>query len=240
MVVHERSYRGIHPFSFFHRLRLRRIVKATRSLSLPPDSAIADFGCSNGFFFAELLQAMPEAGSFNLFGFDHSAELLAAARSRNIDNAVFDYVDLNEPPGDRRSERQFDLVACFETLEHVGNVANAIESLLAACKPGGALLISAPNEVGLPGLLKYAARKVVRRRPYEGFFRGQQSEAWYVWALLTGRSITAFRDPAADGYGPHLGFDWRVVLDHLHRSQSCRVTRVDSLIFGYVIVARKA
>lgn len=118
-------------------------------------------------------------------------------------------------------------------------MANAIEKLLAACKPGGALLISAPNEVGLPGLLKYAARKVVRRRPYEGFFRGL-SEARYVWALLTGRSITAFRDPAADGYGPHLGFDWRVVLDHLNRSQSCRVARVDSLIFGYVIVARKA
>lgn len=237
-VVHERSYRGIHPFSFFHRIRMRRVLEATRSLALPPDGAIADFGCSNGFFFAELAQALPEARSLQLFGFDHSTDLLAAARSRNLDNAVFDFVDLNEPPPGGR-ERQFDLVTCFETLEHVGKVHNAIETLIAACKPGGALLISVPNEVGLPGLLKYAARKLLRRRPYEGFFRGS-SEAEYVWRLLTGRSITAFRDPAADGWGPHLGFDWRVVLNHLNQSSSCRVLRVDSLIFGYVLAARKA
>ena len=208
----------------------------TRSLSLPRTAAIADFGCSNGFFFAELLQALPEAGSLRLFGFDHSTDLLAAARSRNIGNAVFDYVDLNAPPRDR--ERLFDVVTCFETLEHVGNVHNAIDTLLAACKPGGALHISVPNEIGLPGLLKYAARKVLRRRPYEEFFSGQ-SEARYVWRLLTGQSILAFRDPAADGWGPHLGFDWRVVLNHLNESNSCRVVRVDSLIFGYILVARR-
>ena len=135
-------------------------------------------------FFAELVRALPEAGSMRLFGFDHSIELLAAARARNFDNAVFDYVDLNQPPGTR--ERLFDVVTCFETLEHVGNVPNAIETLLASCKPGGTLLISVPNELGLPGL-KYGARKVFRRRPYESFFR-QQSESRYVWRLLTGRS----------------------------------------------------
>ncbi len=123
-------------------------------------------------------------------------------------------------------------------MEHVGDVHNAIETLLASCKAGGALLISVPNELGLPGLLKYAARKVFRRRPYESFFRGQ-SEAGYVWRLLTGQSVSAFRDPAADGWGPHLGFDWRVVLDHLKRIDSCRVLRVDSLIFGYILVARR-
>ena len=235
--VHESSYKGIHPFSFFHRTRLRRVVETMRSLSLPARAAVADFGCSNAFFFSELLHALPEAGSMRLFGFDHSSELLAAARSRNLDNAVFDYVDLNEPP--RTREHLFDVVTCFETLEHVGNVPNAIETLLAACKPGGALLISVPNELGLPGLLKYSARKVFRRRPYESFFR-EQSESRYVWRLLTGQSISVFRDPDADGWGPHLGFDWRVVLDHLNQSPACRVLRVDSLVFGYIIVARRA
>ena len=208
-----------------------------RSLSLPARAAVADFGCSNAFFFAELLRALPEAGSMRLFGFDHSTELLASARARNIDNAVFDYVDLNEPP--RTRERLFDVVTCFETLEHVGNVPNAIETLLASCKAGGTLLISVPNELGLPGLLKYGARKVFRRRPYESFFR-EQSESRYVWRLLTGRSISVFRDPHADGWGPHLGFDWRVVLGHLNESPACRVLRVDSLVFGYILVARRA
>ena len=172
----------------------------------------------------------------NLFGFDHSTELLAAARSRNIRNAVFGYVDLNEPP--RARERLFDIVTCFETLEHVGKVHNAIETLLASCKPGGTLIISVPNEIGLPGLFKYVARKVVRRRPYDSFFR-ERSEADYVRDLLTGKSISVFRDPAADGWGQHLGFDWRVVLEHLNDSNSCRVLRVYSLIFGYILVARR-
>ena len=96
--VHESSYKGLHPFSFFHRARLRRVVETMRSLSLPARAAVADFGCSNAFFFAELLRALPEAGSMRLFGFDHSSELLAAAKARNYDNAVFDYVDLNAPP----------------------------------------------------------------------------------------------------------------------------------------------
>ena len=236
MFVHESSYKGLHPFSFFHRTRLRRVVETMRSLSLPASAAVADFGCSNAFFFAELLRALPEAGSMSLFGFDHSTALLAAARSRNINNAVFDYVNLNEPP--RTRERLFDVVTCFETLEHVGNIRNAIDTLLAACKDGGTLLISVPNELGLPGLLKYSARKVFRRRPYENFFR-EQSEPRYVWHLVTGQAISVFRDPEADGWGPHLGFDWRVVLDHLNESQACRVLRVDSFVFGYIFVARK-
>ena len=236
MFVHESSYKGLHPFSFFHRTRLRRVVETMRSLSLPARAAVADFGCSNAFFFAELLRALPEAGSMRLFGFDHSTELLAAARSRNIGNAVFNYVDLNEPP--RTRERLFDIVTCFETLEHVGNVRNAIETLLASCKAGGTLLISVPNELGLPGLLKYSARKVFRRKPYEDFFR-EQSEPRYVWHLLTGQSISVFRDPDADGWGPHLGFDWRVVLGHLNESNACRVLRVASLVFGYILVARR-
>ena len=236
MFVHESSYKGLHPFSFFHRTRLRRVVETMRSLSLPARAAVADFGCSNAFFFAELLRSLPEAGSMRLFGFDHSTELLAAARSRNIDNAVFDYVDLNEPP--RTRERLFDVVTCFETLEHVGNVRNAISTLLASCKAGGALLISVPNELGLPGLLKYSARKVFRRKPYEDFFR-EQSETRYLWHLLTGQSISVFRDPDADGWGPHLGFDWRLVLDHLNESNACRVLRVASLVFGYILFARR-
>ena len=84
----------------------------------------------------------------------------------------------------------------------------------------------------------YFARHVFRWRPYESFFR-EQSESRYVWRLLTGRSISVFRDPHADGWGPHLGFDWRVVLD-LNESPACRILRVDSLVFGYILVARRA
>ena len=143
------------------------------------------------------------------------------------------------PQQDRRhTTSRFDLVTCFETLEHVGHVHNAIETLLASCKAGGTLIISVPNEIGLPGLIKYASRKLFRKRPYKGFFR-ETSEARYVWSLLAGKSISEFRSPSAEGWGPHLGFDWRVVLDHLNTSNSCRVLSINSLIFGYILIVRK-
>lgn len=237
--MHEISYQGLNPFSVFHRTRMRRILKTMRTISLPAGGggvSIADFGCSNGFFFAELLRASPEYGSMKLFGFDHSTELLAAARLRNFDNAVFEYVDLNEPP--RAPKRRFDVVTCFETLEHVGQVRNAIDTLLASCKAGGTLLISVPNETGLPGLLKYVARKIFRGRPYDGFFR-DRSEARYIWHLISGQSISVFRDRVVDHWGAHLGFDWRTVLNHLHESKSCRVLREESLVFGRILVVRR-
>lgn len=172
----------------------------------------------------------------SLFGFDHSTELLAAARLRNLRNAIFEYVDLNEPP--LRTKHRFDIVTCFETLEHVGKLNNAIDTLLNSCKAGGTLIISVPNELGLPGLLKYLARKIFRRRPYDGFFH-EQSEVRYVWHLITGRSISLFRSRDTDHWGAHLGFDWRLVLNHLAESDSCRVLRVDNLIFGKILVVRR-
>ena len=235
-VVHERSYRGIHPFSFYHRARLRSVFRTMRSLAIPSGAALADYGCSNGFFLAELSQALPHAGTMSLYGFDHSADLLAAARSRKIENAEFDHVDLNGPP--RPGDRSFDVVTCFETLEHVGDIQNAIETLLASCKPGGVVIISVPNEIGLPGLFKYITRKLFRRRPYEGFFH-DQSEISYVLALLSGKPISVFRSQTTDGWGPHLGFDWRVVLNRLNESTSCNILRIDSLLFGYIIIARR-
>lgn len=172
-----------------------------------------------------------------LFGFDHSTELLSAARLRNLENAVFEYVDLNEPP--RVTRQRFDVVTCFETLEHVGNLHNAIDTLLNSCKAGGTLIISVPNELGMPGLLKYLARKIFRRRPYDGFFH-EQSEARYVLHLITGQSISLFRSRDTDHWGPHLGFDWRTVLNHLQESNSCRILRVDNLIFGKIFVVHRA
>ena len=236
MVVHEKSYKGMRLSSMIHRARLRRLLEVVRSLSIPAAAKIADFGCSNGFFFAELRSSIPEARSMHLFGFDHSRELLEAARSRELQNAAFDYVDLNAEPA--KSHPTFDVVTCFETLEHVGNIQNAIDRLLASCKRSGTIVISVPNEIGLPGLVKYVGRRVLRRKPYGSFF-DDQSELQYVWYLISGRPITTFRNSDARGWGPHLGFDWRVVENYLIGSDSCQIAMKHNLFFGLVFVVRK-
>ena len=236
MVIHEHSYKGMRLSSVIHRARLRNIIEVMRSLSLPPTATIADFGCSNGFFLSVLLDSIPEARSMELFGFDHSRELLVAAQSKDFPNAQFHYVDLNARPAEPHAT--FDVVTCFETLEHVGNMPNAMEKLLASCKTGGTIVISVPNEIGIPGLMKYVGRKVGRPKPYGAFFENQ-SELRYIWHLITGKSTATFRSTTAVSWGPHLGFDWRLVENYLSNSDSCEIVRRHNLVFGLIFVLRK-
>jgi SAM-dependent methyltransferase len=167
----------------------------------------ADFGCSNGFIIEEISRL--RTGAFDrIVGFDFDPPLIEQARARNIAGATFEMFNLNvvSPQAER-----FNLVTCFETLEHVGDMGSAVENLVAHLQPGGVLLIAVPIETGLPGSLKFFGRLAARRNPYEKFFAdGRRIE--YVLRLLTNRGLDGFRKPTSTGYGPHLGFDYRTLL----------------------------
>ncbi len=47
---------------------------------------------------------------------------------------------------DTRGEQQYDLITCFETLEHVNDHELVLRSLKNSLKPGGILLVSTPNK----------------------------------------------------------------------------------------------
>jgi len=64
------------------------------------------------------------------------------------------------------------------------------------------------------GLAKYLGRKLCRRRPYGSFF-DNQSGLEYAVRLVLYRDIEEFRHSRSDGWGPHLGFDWRLFRQRL-------------------------
>ncbi|HUR48285.1 MAG TPA: class I SAM-dependent methyltransferase [Acidimicrobiales bacterium] len=211
---HAQTYRGLGPAAIIHRRRLAAIERMLSRLVLDVAGEAADFGCSDGFVISVLQERSVLGQEWWVHGFDHSERLLNAARARSLPRTTFSRTNLNEPPPDDLP--RFDLVTCFETLEHVGDYHNALRHLAASCRPGGWLVISVPNEVGIPGLVKYAGRRILRRRAYGDFF-SSQSEASYLAALVTGRPIEPFRQPPRSGWGPHLGFDYRCVLDFARR-----------------------
>ena len=136
------------------------------------------------------------------------------ARERGLDKTSFEQRDLNlKPPHDVDGER-FDIVTCFEPLEHVADYRRSFEHLVAAAKPGGVIIVAVPNETGLPGLAKFCGRYVSRSDPYGDFFE-DQSRARYIGRLVAGSWIEGFRKTTTKGYGPHLGFDYRLLLDHV-------------------------
>jgi SAM-dependent methyltransferase len=209
-LVHETTYRKRNPVGWIHRNRLRAVAATFDRYLAPSVTSWLDAGCSNGFIVETMLARKP--GQFRrIAGFDNTPELIAGARGKGIPNARFEVFDLNlvQPATER-----FDLVTCLETLEHVGNVENAIANLVDRVNTGGLLMLSVPNETGLPGLVKLAGRAAVRKNPYEDFF-AKGGRARYVSRLLLNRRIDGFRPGGRSGYGPHLGFDYRTMEAHV-------------------------
>lgn len=205
MWTHAETYQGFGFDKLIHRGRLRAILQVLGEARLGPAGDWADFGCSDGYIL-DIVRSRLAGDGWRLHGFDHSLPLLEEGRKRGIAGARFEVFDLNRP--DRRLANSFDVVTCFETLEHTGHFRNALDNLLGAARPGGLVVVSVPNEVGLPGLIKFTGRAVLRRNPYGDFFR-ERSALRYTLRLLVGADLEPFRIPAADAWGVHLGFDYR-------------------------------
>lgn len=201
---HEESYKKKSIASIIHRNRLT-LIKELFSRHLPEEQVTwSDFGCSSGFIIEEIIKEM-ESNFSIIQGFDHSEALLELARARKIKNTEFDFMDMNEVSDPKSS---FDLVTCFETLEHVGNLESAVTNLFNHVNEKGKLIITIPNETGFPGLVKLLGRSALRKNAYGDFFNGK-SYSDYAFTLLKNDRIGHFRESGKPGYGPHLGFDYR-------------------------------
>jgi SAM-dependent methyltransferase len=204
LLVHETTYRKKDLASLVHRERLR-VVREIFAKRVPAGAASwADFGCSNGFIIETVVKTR-QAPFARIVGFDHKEELLSLARGKNLPNAEFRHFNLNEV-GD--VAERFDVVTCFETLEHVASYQTAFVNLYNHVNEGGVLIVTVPNEIGFAGLAKFLGRMALRKNAYPGFFSDRCK--WnYTRALIAGGDIESFRKPNPDGYGPHLGFDYR-------------------------------
>jgi len=132
-------YRLIGEFRYPLRLRGFYLVKA-----LPPGftpSSVWDAGCGDGHTSFFLCRRFPQA---QLTGTDITelaiqrcqriAQLSGITRARF---EVKDLLDASEPAA-------YDLVTCFEVLEHIEDYRAAIDNLVGAVKPNGALVMHTP------------------------------------------------------------------------------------------------
>lgn len=100
--------------------------------------SVLDIACGIGYSAPMYL----EAGAKDYLGVDLNSEVLEAARS-SYETEKSKYVVGDITKFD--CGRQFDLVSCFETIEHVPVYNEAIANLFKLVKPGGLLLVSSPN-----------------------------------------------------------------------------------------------
>lgn len=203
IVDHSLSYKGFGIRAISHRYRLKTILNYLKNLNLSKSNfTCLDIGCSNGFI-TKIIQK-----NFNInycVGFDCDGENIARAKQL-YPSIKFEVVNLNIIS---EASETFDLVCCFETLEHVGNIVNALKNILLRISPGGTCLISVPIEHGARGIMKYLVKKFVFQYPVSEL---KISEFDYLKILLGKGRISESRKEA-DGYGTHFGFDYRDVDD---------------------------
>jgi 2-polyprenyl-3-methyl-5-hydroxy-6-metoxy-1,4-benzoquinol methylase len=213
--IHARSYIGISPTNFVHRARLARLRSLLRHLDIPQRGLLIDLGCSDGFVLSELRRNGDLPETWRVAGYDRLPRLLKAARRRGLLSARFRRLDLNDAAA--RVYLPGDVVICLETLEHVGDYRSALQVIHTAMTPGGWLILSMPNEVGVVGLVKFIVRPLLRHNAYRDFFTGGRQVVRYAIAVATYRDLEPFRSPPRKGWGPHLGFDHREVVRHVRR-----------------------
>jgi ubiquinone/menaquinone biosynthesis C-methylase UbiE len=114
----------------FHRVIMAKIAE------LAPSSFL-DAGCGEGFVAEILLRQMP---GLKLTGFDFNPESVELAKQMNP-GATFVEASIFEIPFPNAS---FDVVGCFEVLEHQTNPHSALKELARVAK--NYVIISVPHE----------------------------------------------------------------------------------------------
>ena len=214
----------------------RRLELALRLAGRLRSRLVLDFGCGDGTFLALLADS------------SHSQELAIGAE---IDSAVvadcqnrlgaranlrFVHVDLLETlPG----AGQFDSVFCMEVLEHLVEPESILSRLHSLLAPGGALVVSVPNEIGIPVLVKQAVRTVAGWRGI-GDYPGVTPYSWAdYWKSLFATSRQHLPRPVHfSPRGPshdHKGFNWKILGETIRKY--VRIEEVLGSPLGWLPVA---
>ena len=99
---------------------------------------VLDAGCGLGYG----TEMIARAGASRVVGIDLAPEAIATASERVGAAAEFRVGDVQDPPFEKGA---FDLVVCFEVLEHLEDPEPAITALKGVLREGGLLLASSPN-----------------------------------------------------------------------------------------------
>jgi SAM-dependent methyltransferase len=202
---HSLSYQGLGLRAFGHRNRLNWILRKLGSLSIEQNAKYCDLGCSNGY----ITDIVSRKFKVTTYGFDHEQLHLIEGRKR-YPHISFFRIDLNTV---NLESEKYDIVTCFEVIEHVGNIPNAIQNIVSRIAPGGKALISVPIEHGLRGFIKYFVKRFL-------FGYGVSElgiSEWDYFKILVGPGrISRARLPRV-GFGTHFGFDYRDVDDALRK-----------------------
>lgn len=144
--------------------------------------------------------------------------LIKDCRRRYQDEPRLTFVSVDDLGGVEHLGR-YDAVFCMEVLEHVVDWEREVARLSELLAPGGKLIISVPNETGLPLIVKQAVRRIAGWRKI-GHYPGTSSYSLreLTASVFAGSTQHLTRPVFDNGSGPfhdHKGFNWMVLKNRL-------------------------
>ena len=121
-------------------------------------------------------------------------------------------IDLNSEP---KLSSKYDLVTCFETLEHVGSLERAIENIAKLLSNDGIFFVTVPIETGIWGLGKTLPKLFNKNYKFDEI---NCSKLKYLVSILIGKS--RFKRKKLNHFGYHFGFDHTILLDVIKSNPS--------------------
>ena len=104
------------------------------------EKAVLDIACGVGYSGHMFI----EAGAFSYDGVDINEKLIDYAnKTYRLDSTNYFIEDITS----FNNNKLYDLITCYETIEHIKNYETAIKNLYSLLKAGGILLISSPNRI---------------------------------------------------------------------------------------------
>jgi len=107
----------------------------------PDCRSFLEVGCGTGFVLRRIAEDFPQA---SMTAVEYYEAALPFARQR-CPRAAISQADITNLPFDS----EFDVVGCFDVLEHIPDDLAALRNLKKALKPGGLLLVSVPQHMWL-------------------------------------------------------------------------------------------
>ena len=163
-----------------------------------------DYGCGDGW----LLRTACERGIVTSgIGIDIEPQMLSACQNNFDKIPGFKFCHPQEMPT-QIAPKSCDLVFCTETLEHVGNPEEVLNSILPYCQPRAKVVISVPIEVGPSLIFKQIGRYFANLKGNYGYERYQINELFSA-AILWDASQFPSSHSIPTNHRAHKGFDYR-------------------------------
>jgi O-antigen biosynthesis protein len=192
-----------------HLLEAEHVVRYSLAAQLASGRDVLDAGCGVGWGTEMLLNG----GASSAHGVDIDEEAVANATAR-APGASFRVGDLRSLPF---PDDSFDLVVCFEAIEHVDGYERVLDELVRVLRAdGGLLLVSSPNPRVYPAGNPYHFRELTPEELRDAVAqRLPQVEPWHQFAQVAsvllpesdGLADPSWRCtlsvPVKAGYGPY-------------------------------------